>query len=91
LGIKPEDIKRARAKNPEAYRKELIQLGDNLTRKRVNWKGEEVEVPTTPGEEALRKALDEGANIVVIDGIRRRSELRKVVLNIPYGYKCIKI
>jgi len=91
LGIKPEDIKRARAKNPEAYRKELIQLGDNLTRKRVNWKGEVEEIPTTPGEEALRKALDEGANIVVIDGIRRRSELRKIVLNIPYGYKCIKI
>jgi DNA polymerase III epsilon subunit-like protein len=91
LGIKPEYIKRARAKNPEAYRKELIQLGDNLTRKRLNWKGEVEEIPTTPGEEALRKALDEGANIVVIDGIRRRSELRKVVLNIPYGYKCVKI
>jgi DNA polymerase III epsilon subunit-like protein len=91
LGIKPEDIKRARAKNPEAYRKELIQLGDNLTRKWVNLEGKVVEIPTTPAEEALRKALEEGANIVVIDGIRRRFELRKVVSNIPYGYKCIKI
>jgi len=90
LGIKPEDIKRARAKNPEAYRKELIQLGDNLTRKWVNLKGEVMYIPTTPGEEALRKAKDEGANIIVIDGIRRRSELRKVILD-AYGYKCVEI